>query len=88
MVRAVGVPASGTVSARRCHHAFVHILVAESASVTDRACAREVEEVRRRRAFRSVETSENDAATSLQSRYCIYRSFTLRADTFCQTKLL
>lgn len=47
MVRAVGIPASGTVSARRRHHALVHILVAQPARVTDRTRAREVDEVRR-----------------------------------------
>lgn len=46
MVRAVGVPTSGTVSARRRHHAFVHILVAQSARITNRARTSEVEEVR------------------------------------------
>lgn len=62
MVRAVCVPASGTVSARRRHHALVHVFVAQSARVTDRTRACEVEEVRRWRTFRPVKTSGNDTA--------------------------
>lgn len=63
MVRAVCVPASSTVSARRRHHALVHVFVAQPARITDRTRAREVEEVRRWRTFRPVKTSENDTAT-------------------------
>lgn len=48
MVGTVGVPASSTVSAGRCHDALIHVLVAESASVTNGAGARKVEEVGRR----------------------------------------
>lgn len=45
LIGAIGVSASSTVSTRRRHHTLIDVLVAESASVTDRASAREVEKV-------------------------------------------
>lgn len=42
VVRAVGVAASGTVSARRGHDALVYVLVTQPAGVTDRAGAGKV----------------------------------------------
>lgn len=48
LVRAVGVSASGAVSARRGHYTLVHVFVAESAGVADRASAGKVEEIRGR----------------------------------------
>lgn len=48
LIRSVCVPACSAVSTGRRHYTFVDVLVAESASIADRAGAGEVEEVRRR----------------------------------------
>lgn len=45
LIRAIGVSASSTVSTRRSHYTLVDVLIAESASVTDRASAGEIEKV-------------------------------------------
>lgn len=45
LVRAIGVSASSAVSAWRGHYTLVDVLVAESASVTDRASTGEIEEI-------------------------------------------
>lgn len=46
LIGAIGVSTSSTVSARRRHYTLVNVLIAKSASVTDRASAGEIEKVR------------------------------------------
>lgn len=57
MIGAISVLASGTVATGRGHHALIHVLVAESSCVADRAGAREVQKVGRWRTLCSVKTS-------------------------------
>lgn len=57
VVRSVGVATGGAVAARRRHDTFVHIFVTQAARVAQRARARKVEEVARRRASCTVAAS-------------------------------